>query len=270
MDVSDPKLLIAAAYNAAADHAANAMLAHRNYFGERTVERARLNAGEYVLDVCCGAGGSSIPAARAVGAGGRVIGVDMAQIALDRARERAAGEGLRNVEFRLADFDQVYFRADSFDAVICVFGIFFFPNMAGALRKMWRYLRDGGRLAVTTRGPEPFEPGDSLFWQAVREVRPELYRAFAPWEKLTTPERVRALFAEAGISAVEIEDEDHPHLLSSAEDWWTVVMGTGYRGTVDRLTDAEREHVRQRCLTLAEWRLRSPVLYAVAEKRCRT
>jgi ubiquinone/menaquinone biosynthesis C-methylase UbiE len=201
-----------------------------------------------------------------VGAMGHVIGVDLAEAAVARARQRAAGEGLGNVEFRVADFDQVYFRPASFDAVLCVFGVFFFPDMAAALRKMWRYLRGGGRVVITTRGPEMYEPADSLFWDAVRRERPELYKTFTPWERLASPESVRGLFEQAGIAEVEIEAEDHPHELASAEDFWALVMGTGYRGTVDQLTDDQRERVRESCLKLEARSLRSPVLYAVAKK----
>ena len=261
---------IAAAYSAAAEHVDHRMLAHRDYFGRRTAQLAQLQPGEYVLDVCCGAGGSALPAARAVGASGRVIGVDIAEAALKRGRERAAAEGLTNVEFRKADFGQVYFRPASFDAVLCVFGVFFIQDMAGAVAKMWRYLRTGGRLVITTRGAEVFEPGNTLFWEAVRRVRPELYMSFTPWLALSTPEKVRGLFAEAGIAEVAIEGEDHPHELGSAEDFWTLVSGTGYRAIVDQLTGAERESVRAACLTLAARTLSSPALYAVARKPCPT
>ena len=270
MALSDSKELIAAAYNAAADCHADQVLAHRDYFGQRTVERLGLQPGEFVLDVCCGVGASAIPAARAVGTGGRVIGIDLAAGTVAHGRERASAEGLGNVEFRQADFEQVYFRPESFDAVVCVFGIFFFPDMTTALKKMWRFLRPGGRIAITTRGPEIFEPADSLFSEAVRRERADLYKTFTPWDRLTSPEKVRALFAAAGIPEVAIEAEDHPHVLESAEDFWTLAMGTGYRGTIDQLTDEQAERVRQTCLTLTARSLRSPVLYATAGKACLT
>jgi SAM-dependent methyltransferase len=260
------KSQIAAAYNAAADRYAERAVSHRDYFGRRAVEIAGVHAGEYVLDVCCGAGGSALPAARLVGPTGRVIGADLAEAAIRHARERARAEGLANAEFRVADFDKVYFRPASFDAVICVFGLFFLPDMAASLAKMWRFLRAGGRLVTVTRGPNPFEPGNTLFWDAVRRERPELADTPTPWEWITAPEQVRDLFGRAGIAEVEITQEDPGHELASAEEFWELMMGTGYRGTVDRLADEERERVRAACLKLAVRRLTSPVLYAVARK----
>lgn len=121
-------------------------------------------------------------------------------------------------------------------------------------------------MVILTRGPGVFEPGNTLFWQAVRRERPELYKAFAPWERLTTPDAMRGEFARAGIVKVEITAEDPGHEVASAEDFWDLVMGTGYRATVDQLTDAERERVRAACLAIKARRLTSPVLYAVARK----
>jgi len=267
MTPAELKARIASAYNAALDRRGQSAVGHRDRFGQRVVEIAALKSGEYVLDVCCGAGSSALPAARAVGPTGRVIGADLAGDAVVAARERATAEGLANVEFRVADFDQVYFRAASFDVILCVFGIFFMPDIAASLAKMWRFLRSGGRLVIVTRGPDVFEPGNTIFWDAVRGERPELYKAFAPWERLTTPDAVRAEFARAGIAEVEITEEDPGHELTSTEDFWDLVMGTGYRATVDQLTDAERERVRTACLALDSRQLTSPVLYAVARKR---
>ena len=63
---SDSRPRIAATYDAAAGHFDHPALAFRSYFGEQTAARARLGAGELVLDVCSGTGNSALPAARAV------------------------------------------------------------------------------------------------------------------------------------------------------------------------------------------------------------
>lgn len=262
----NPKQQISATYSAAADHYESPALGFWNYFGGRTVQRARLASGAMVLDVCCGAGGSALPAARVVAPTGRVIGVDLAPGLLDLARAKAAAQGIANAEFRHADFDQVYFRPASFDAVACVFGVFFFPDMPAALQKMWRFLRPGGQLAITTWGADAFDPLSTAFWEAVRRERPEIYKGFSAWSRLAQPGAVESLFAEAGIEAVEVTPEDHEQPIESAEDWWTILMGSGYRGTVDQLTPLERERVREACLALECRALRLPAVYTVARR----
>ncbi len=89
----------ARAYGAAADHYRQPALSFWDRFGAATVTRLRLAPGGMVLDLCCGAGASAIPAARAVGPAGRVLGIDVAAPLLELARARAADEGLANIEF---------------------------------------------------------------------------------------------------------------------------------------------------------------------------
>ena len=82
------------------DHPANAFW---DRYGRRTVDRLRLPVGARVLDVCCGSGASAIPAAEAVGTGGFVLGVDLAEGLLELARAKARERDLANVEFRAGD-----------------------------------------------------------------------------------------------------------------------------------------------------------------------
>lgn len=255
----NPKAQIAATYDSAAEHFDDPPLAFWQYYGDRTVQRAQLKPGEIVLDVCSGSGASAIPAANAVGPTGRIIGLDISTNLIALARAKAAS--LPNIEFRLADFDQAYFRNATFDAVICVFGLFFFPDMRATLQKMWRLLRPGGRLAITTWGPDSFEPVNTVFWDAVRNVRPDLYKGFNHWDSLTNPDEVRAIFPEA---TIESEDRDQP--LRTPSDPWTIVMGSGYRGTVDQLNPDERANVEAAMRAIDAPSMRTPVNYALGTR----
>jgi SAM-dependent methyltransferase len=76
----------------------------------------------------------------------------------------------------------------SFDAVICVFGIFFVPDMEEAVQALWALLRPGGQLAITTWGPRFFEPANTAFWNGVRAERADLYKGFNPWDRISEPE----------------------------------------------------------------------------------
>src|SRR5215472_9269392 len=65
---------------------------------------------------------------------------------------------LTNVEFRFGDMTSSGYPDQSFDAVISVFSVFFVPDVEGLVRELWRIVRRGGKLVVTTRGPRIFEP----------------------------------------------------------------------------------------------------------------
>src|SRR5438046_7113745 len=88
-------------YNAAADFFDASPLSFWDYFGRRTIELASLPIGSRVLDVCCGAGASALPAAEAVGPTGNVIGVDLAEELLELARRKAVQQRLGNIEFEV-------------------------------------------------------------------------------------------------------------------------------------------------------------------------
>src|SRR5262249_19198329 len=180
-------------------HYGLASLGFWDRFGAATVARLRLAAGDRVLDLCCGAGASAIPAAQAVGVRGSVLGIDVAQPLLELARARAARQGLANVEFRHSRAVRPGLPDGRFDAVVCVFGVFFAPDMAAFVAEMWRLVRPGGVLAVTTWGPGLFEPANSHFWECVRAVEPSLFKAFNPWDEITTPEALAGLFSRAGV-----------------------------------------------------------------------
>jgi len=236
------------AYGAAADHYDRAALSFWDRYGAATVARLPLAAGDAVLDLCCGTGASAIPSARAVGPGGRVIGVDLAEPMLELARARAAREGLANIEFRRGDATRTGLPDAGFDAVVCVFGVFFAPDMAAFTAGMWRLVRPGGVLAVTTWGPGLFEPANSHFWDCVREVEPALFKAFNPWDEITTPASLTELFSRAGVPGATAEAAPGRHDLDQPDRFWDVVLGSGYRATVDALRPDQQDQLRERLL----------------------
>ena len=257
-------------YNAAADFYDAVPLSFWSYFGRRTIEVLSLPIGSQVLDVCCGTGASALTAAEAVGPTGKVVGVDLAQELLELARAKAAKRRLGNVHFELGDMLSLKFSAERFDAVVCVFGIFFVPDMAMAVRELWRCVRPGGQLAVTTWGPNLFEPGNNRFWRSIMDVRPALYKGFNPWDRIDNPESLKTIFDEAGVVPARVITENRAHPIKSAEDWWAIVLGSGYRGTVEQLNQTDREKVRQINLALIRDEkisaVETNVLYALAAK----
>jgi ubiquinone/menaquinone biosynthesis C-methylase UbiE len=257
-------------YNAAADFYDASPLGFWDYFGRRTIQLASLPIGSRVLDVCCGAGASALPAAEAVGPTGNVIGVDLANNLLKSARAKAVQRRLGNIEFEVGDMLSMRFPPASFDAVVCVFGIFFVPDMARAVRELWSRVRPGGKLAVTTWGPNFCEPANDAFWCSIKNVRPDLYKGFNPWDRIDNPASLRKILDEAGVASPEIIAENRLHPIKSPEDWWTIVLGSGYRGTIEQLNPMERQRVKEANLAFIRDEkisaVETNVLYALATK----
>jgi ubiquinone/menaquinone biosynthesis C-methylase UbiE len=246
------KLNAATTYNAAADHFDDEPLGFWARIGRRTIERLELPPGATVLDVGCGTGASAFPAAEKVGPRGLVIAVDLAERLLEIARQKAERHGFTNIEFATADMEHLGYKDNHFDAVISEFSIFFVADMARQVRELWRMVRPGGRLAITTWGKRFLEPGTTAWWKAVKDVRPDLVSTSSPWDRIVEPQALRDLLREAGIVDMEIVAEDGYQTMRSPDDWWTIVLGCGFRWTVEQLKPDEAEQVRS--ANLAEMR----------------
>jgi 2-polyprenyl-3-methyl-5-hydroxy-6-metoxy-1,4-benzoquinol methylase len=116
------------------------------------VERLELKPGTRILDVACGTGNQSIPAART---GAQVTGVDIAPNLIEQARKRAAGEGLE-IEFAEDDAEKLSYLDASFETVMTMFGAMFAPRPERAAAELVRVCRPGGRIAMANWTPDGF------------------------------------------------------------------------------------------------------------------
>ena len=268
--IDTAKMKAATTYNAAADFFDNESLSFWNKYGTATINRLHLEYGMNVLDVACGSGASALPAALKVGTTGNVTAVDIAENLLELGRSKAAKLNLHNIQFLFADMTGLNYADESFDVVICVFGIFFVPDMEKLLRELWRMVKPNGKLAITTWGPNLFAPLYNVWREEIKKERPDLYSAFNPWDRITEVQSVANLFNSAGIENVDVVAENGIHLLHAPEDWWAIVLGSGFRWTIDKLETAAAVRVRDQNI---EWIksndiefIETNVIYAVATK----
>lgn len=168
--------------------------------------RAAVGPGERVVDVGCGTGASSIALARLVGPTGRVLGVDVSEPMLSRARARLSPE--LPVEFVQADATLHRFAPHAFDLLFSRFGVMFFAEPARAFANLRGALRPGGRLAFAC-----WQKPDANAWlmvplRAAYEHVPKLPK-LGPEDpgpfSFADADRVRRVLGEAGFQSIALE-----------------------------------------------------------------
>ncbi len=119
---------------------------------ESLAEAADVRAGTDVLDVAAGNGNATLAAARRFAS---VTSTDYVPALLDKGRQRALAEG-QQVQFQVADAEQLPFDDGSFDVVLSTFGAMFSPDHVRCADEMLRVLRQGGRIGLASWTPQGF------------------------------------------------------------------------------------------------------------------
>ncbi|MBI3431624.1 MAG: class I SAM-dependent methyltransferase, partial [Hydrogenophilales bacterium] len=116
------------------------------------LRRLQLAPGERVLDVACGAGQLSLPAARG---GATVTGIDIATNLIEQARSRASAEGLA-IRFEEGDAEDLPYDDAAFDVVFSLIGAMFAPRPEQVADELLRVCRSGGRILMGNWTPDGF------------------------------------------------------------------------------------------------------------------
>jgi SAM-dependent methyltransferase len=173
---------------------------------EILIDRAKVKAGERIIDVGCGCGATTIALARKVGPAGHVFGIDISAPMLARAREIAPAD--LPADFVLADATIYPFDPARFDLLVSRFGVMFFAEPALSFANLRRALRPSGRLAVACWREPRENPFFMVPLMAVYKHVPKLPQLGpedpGPFSFASEP-RVRAILGEAGFSGVAME-----------------------------------------------------------------
>ena len=245
-ELSEHKSRVAATYNLASAGYDKEALRFFPLCANRLVELIGLQPGQWVLDVATGTGVAAIAAARRIGPGGQVVGVDIATDMLEQAQRKIEAAQLTNIELHEEDAEHLSFAENSFDAVICAFGIFFLPEMMTGPREWKRVVREAGVVAFSAFGETAFQPISDLFEARIRAYGvtfPVPMRPFS-WQRLTTLEQCRTLLQAAGLEQIEGRSEQLGYYLRTPQEWWEIVWNSGFRGPVSQLSPEQLEQFK--------------------------
>lgn len=162
--------------------------------------RVALRAGERVVDVACGTGLVSFAAAAAVGAAGRVIGVDISGAMVDAAQHRADALGVGHAAFARMDAEALDLADADFDVALCGLGLMYLPDPARAMRELCRVVRPGGRVGLAVWGERNRCRWAAVFSIVEAEVTSEVCPLFFG---LGSGDALAHLCSEVGLVRVE-------------------------------------------------------------------
>jgi SAM-dependent methyltransferase len=212
---------------------------------DRLVGVAEPKPGDRVIDVGCGCGATTIDFAARVSPGGGVLGLDISEPMLARARERALQN--QSIRFERADATIYDFEPKSADLVASRFGVMFFADPARSFANLRKSLKPGGRLAFACWREAKQNP---FFVLPLREAGKH-----APPLPETNPEdpgpfafaneaRVRKILSDAGFADIVLEPHDLELDIAVGGGVDTAVRAAMTIGPTSRMLDGQSEAVR--------------------------
>jgi len=198
--------------------------------------------GARVLDVAAGTGASLVPAAERVGPDGRVVGVDIAPGMVARLNEVIAINRLVNAEALLADGEQLPFEDGSFDAVLCGFGLFFFPDPLRALREFARVIRSGGTVGLSTFTRAGSASMDRI-WRRIADYVP-VPRPAPDELRFHEPAQLIEILERAGFVDVEVEVSPFDVVVAEVDAWLAWLRSMEFVDYLHRMSPTQLEQFR--------------------------
>jgi SAM-dependent methyltransferase len=190
---------------------------------DRLMELAEVALGQRVLDVATGIGEPALTAARWVGPSGSVVAIDQAPHMLAVARRRMQAAGIKNVEFVEEDAEMIALEPESFDAVVCRWGLLFFADPTSALARFRASLVPGGWLAAAIWGPPERVPLVSLPFRAFMALASDGEQSPAPPPgpnpfALSEPDALERVVRDAGFVDIQSEQMTVIFTFSSVDE----------------------------------------------------
>lgn len=213
---------------------------------DAVLDAVDIRAGDRVLDLGCGNGGTTIAAAERATPIGSVTAVDVSAPMIERARARSEGSGLTNATFILGDAATYPFEVQSFEVLISRLGAMFFEDPEAAFRNMLPALVPAGRIALGVwRGPREnlWAMGPVAAAKEFLEMPPRPGPTDPGPFSFADPERVKDVLGGAGLLEIELAPLDFQIPLGrTLEEAFNFVMEMGpLSAPLAAVTDENRD-----------------------------
>ena len=188
---------------------------------ETMLEMAGVSKGDRVVDFATGLGDAAAACGKKVGPSGYVLATDGAKVMLDFAEEFIASQNLVNIEFQIADFDNLKLDLKGFDAGLCRWGLMFAKNLDVTLSSIRNVLRPGGRFGAIVWGPPERAEVQSLTNEVLMESLglPPVDTGKGTPFALSDQNKLEKSFGKAGFTNIESQVVSVVYDFSSADEY---------------------------------------------------
>jgi SAM-dependent methyltransferase len=170
-----------------------------------------------------------------------VHAIDFSVSMLDICKQKADDDNIKNIQIFHGDAQVLPFADAYFDAAISMFGLMFFPDRKAGLSEMYRTLKQGGRVAVSSWAPVSDSPAMNIVFGAMREINSDMPEPETIINSLENSDVFQADLEVAGFKGVKVErvTKDFP-IASISAFWQNMVKGhVGFTMMKHQLDEAE-------------------------------
>lgn len=190
-------------------------------YAEEAINASRLRNGAVILDVACGPGALSI---RLADEASSVHAIDFSESMLEIFRKNTERTGLKNIVIQHGDAQTLPYADHMFDAAFSNFGLMFFPDRSKGWAEIYRTLKSGGTVAVTSWAPIDQSPAMQTMFGALKVIKPELPEPQRSVATLENPDVFRQEMLDVGFRDVKIQCVTKAFPVDSIPSFWEAMV----------------------------------------------
>jgi ubiquinone/menaquinone biosynthesis C-methylase UbiE len=221
-------------------------LPHIAPVGEALLAALDAKPGERVLDLASGTGEPALTLARRLKGHADIRGIDAADGMVRVAQAKVVKERLPGISFQCMPAEQLSFHDNTFDCILCRFGVMLFTDPLLGLKEMRRVLKPGGRFALAVWSTPDTMPTMQWSYEVFSTRLPEdLHPPLAKVTSLGTPGLLPELLREAGFIRYSVTNKTFDYQFGSFEEFWDAVESSEIlKQQYDALPQSERGKIR--------------------------
>jgi len=222
--------------------------------GDKLLEALHAQAGDKVLDVASGTGEPALTLARQMIDDVEIIGVDAAEGMIDVAQSKVIKEKVKNIQFFTMPAEKLEYEDNSFDKVLCRFGVMLFSDPQAGIEEMCRVLKPDGRFALAIWAEAENMPTMLWAYQVLKDKIPEeIHPPLAKITSLGEQGVIEAMLKNAGFSGVKVERHTFHYEFKSFNNYWDIVEASDImKVQFDALEESQRLSVRDEVAVFAQ------------------